>query len=219
MGVGDATRGDDPYQQQHGGGSVITEDVVLTAAHCVVDVDTEDLLVFSESADLTSDDLNETSVADVHVSEDYGDPVENASDWALLLLDESTDVEPIALAQDPREYGTFESAGWGNLGDDTYPTVARWVELPFVDDETCAGVYADEFDAESMVCAGDLTNGGIDTCDGDSGGPLMATQDGEPVLVGVVSWGYGCAEPGVPGVYAEVADSNDPIEQAIEDWE
>lgn len=219
VGVGDATLGDDPFQQQNCGGSVITEDVVLTAAHCVVGVDTEDLLVFSESADLGSDDLNETSVADVHVAEDYGDPVENASDWALLLLDEATDVEPIALAQDPQEYDTFETAGWGNLGDGTYPTVARWVELPFVDDETCADVYADAFDDESMVCAGDLANGGVDSCDGDSGGPLMAPDGDDQVLVGIVSWGYGCAEPGIPGVYAEVADFNDPIEQAIDDWE
>lgn len=51
-----------------------------------------------------------------------------------------------------------------------------------------------------MFCAGDILKGGIDSCQGDSGGPLA--QNG--VLTGVVSWGFECARPGYPGVYARV---------------
>ena len=216
VGSGDGT----PYEVQSCGGSVITPDVVLTVAHCVVDAEADDLVVLSGSVDLTSDDVVETEVADVHVPEDYGDPVESTSDWALLLLDESLDIDPVELAQDPDEYDTLETVGWGSRADGSYPAVAHWVEVPFVGDDTCRDVYAGEFDVESMVCAGDLEDGGVDACDGDSGGPLLAPgEDGEQVQVGIVSWGYGCAEPGLPGVYAEVADFNDPIEQVVEDWE
>jgi len=218
VGVGSSGEGT-PWERQFCGGSVITESVVITAAHCVQDVaDADELAVFSGSVDLESDQLVETAVADVHVSEDFDDPIDSANDWALLLLNEPVDVEPITLDQDPAEFETLETAGWGDTGGG-YPTVAQWVELPFVDDEACSDAYPGAFDDETMLCAGDLENGGVDSCDGDSGGPLMApAEDGGQILVGIVSWGDGCAQPGSPGVYAEVADFNDPIEQAIEDW-
>jgi secreted trypsin-like serine protease len=60
-----------------------------------------------------------------------------------------------------------------------------------------------------MICAG-YPEGGTDTCQGDSGGPLLVyLPDGTPRLVGATSFGEGCAEPGYPGVYAEL--TGDPI--------
>jgi secreted trypsin-like serine protease len=207
-----------PYERQFCGGSVIAEDVVLTAAHCVEESAAEDLVVFSGAIDLESEDVVETAVADLHVAEDYNDPIAMSNDWALLKLAEPLDVEPIALATEPEEYDLLETAGWGDTGEG-FPTTAQWVEVPFVSDEDCEAAYPDEVDAQTMLCAGDLENGGVDSCQGDSGGPIMTPAGEEQVLVGIVSWGYGCAEAGNPGVYGEVADFNDAIEEVLAGWE
>jgi secreted trypsin-like serine protease len=207
------------YDRHSCGGSVIAEDVILTAAHCVEEVsDPDELTVTSGSVDLESGDLVETAVVDFHIAHDYNEPVAFANDWALLLLDEPIDAEPVDLATDPEEYEAITVAGWGETGSG-YPTVARWAQVPFVDDEGCEAAYPGEVDAQTMLCAGDLANGGVDSCQGDSGGPAMApNEDGDLIQVGVVSWGYGCAEPGNPGVYSEIADFNGAIDDVLDDW-
>ncbi|WP_205328573.1 serine protease [Glycomyces sp. YM15] len=231
IGGGDVTEGQYPwlvglgspgegtaYERQFCGGSVIAEDVVLTAAHCVEDAAAEDLVVFSGAIDLESEDVVETAVADLHVAEDYNDPIAMSNDWALLKLAEPVDVEPIGLGTEPEEFDLLEVAGWGDTGDG-FPTTAQWVEVPFVSDADCEAAYPDEVDAESMLCAGDLENGGIDSCQGDSGGPIMTPAGEDQILVGIVSWGYGCAEAGNPGVYAEVAGFDDTIDEVLAGWE
>merc|ERR1712055_923580 len=74
------------------------------------------------------------------------------------------------------------------------------VVIPVVSDDDCRDAYGSSQIADSMICAG-LDAGGKDSCQGDSGGPFMCGNQ----LSGVVSWGYGCAEAGYPGVYTQTS--------------
>lgn len=87
------------------------------------------------------------------------------------------------------------------------PTQLYGVEIPIVDRKECNQDYDGLIEAD-MICAG-IPEGGKDSCQGDSGGPVVI--DGK--LVGVVSWGFGCAEPGYPGVYTNVAYFKNWIDQ------
>jgi secreted trypsin-like serine protease len=97
------------------------------------------------------------------------------------------------------------------------PPQLQSVSLPLVANADCNDVYValaedaageplpegTELITENMICAGE-PGGGVDSCQGDSGGPLMVEEDGVPYQVGVVSFGEGCAAPGIPGVYARL---------------
>jgi trypsin len=75
------------------------------------------------------------------------------------------------------------------------------VTVPVVSHEECNKAYEDYGGiTDNMICAA-APGGGKDACQGDSGGPLAVSG----VLVGIVSWGIGCALPDYPGVYSNVA--------------
>jgi secreted trypsin-like serine protease len=108
-----------------------------------------------------------------------------------------------------------EITGWGstspNTGSPLNPVTPsdtlRVASVPILADSTCGSrnVYDDRFDPNTMLCAGYLS-GGTDTCYGDSGGPLQAPLLGGGYrLVGITSWGFGCAQKNSPGVYTRVA--------------
>lgn len=82
-----------------------------------------------------------------------------------------------------------------------FPLKLRKFGIPAVSFQQCIDVYGIDWVTNSMFCAG-LEDGGRDWCYGDGGGPLINRNT--EAVIGLMSWGYGCAEPGYPGVYTRV---------------
>lgn len=91
------------------------------------------------------------------------------------------------------------------------------VGVPTISNRDCAQMYKAsriDIDPNAMICAG-YKQGGKDSCQGDSGGPFILKGTNGYTLQGVVSFGVGCARPGLPGVYARVSDYVSWIETQI----
>lgn len=102
-------------------------------------------------------------------------------------------------------------SGWGVTRENSgsLSNILRYVQVPIVNTTRCQETYGSRVTSDH-ICAG-YQSGGRDSCQGDSGGPLVRVVDNRYELVGIVSFGYGCGQPGAPGVYTRVASYIDWI--------
>ena len=175
------------------GGSLVREDWVVTAAHCVVGESPSSIDVKIGLHNVNGTTGNQTrDVVEIIIHPNYSNNSLN-NDYALLRLDEPiTNFEPIQLCTDTNhdeEPVMATTMGWGATSSGgSSSNFLLEVDVPI--DDSC-GSYSNSEITNHMVCAGD-SNGGEDSCQGDSGGPLIMTNDeGEYELIGIVSWGYG----------------------------
>nr|XP_009860268.1 trypsin-like [Ciona intestinalis] len=202
------------------GGSLIEQEWVISAAHCYTNPSY--FTVVLGDHDLSTDEGTEQIIkpSKVFVHPRY-DPRTKGYDVMLIklttpaVLNQYVKTAPLPAAySQPVDESTCQVCGWGNtqVSGNVYPKVLQCVNLPVVPTSSCNDVTSyNGLITDSMFCIGYM-DGGKDGCDGDSGGPAIC--DG--VLAGVVSWGYGCAYPNFPGVYAKVSWTVDWLQAIME---
>lgn len=194
---------------------VIHPDIVLTAAHCN-EITSNGVIVNAYELDNpNTPGARIRAIVDRSVHPQYS-AITVAYDFMVLKIAQPvTDFEPIKINRDSSVPATGQDLtviglGLTSDGGDLADTL-REVNVTTVSDRECNEAFFGEIIEDVMLCAG-TKPGGKDACQGDSGGPIFSVTESGSVdkQVGVVSWGFGCGEPGVPGVYAEIS--------AVEEW-
>lgn len=211
--------GDEPLNiRQFCAGSVVADRWVLTAAHCMFNIDgslttAAQVRIVAGINDLTDETAVETVVTNIFLHPRFDDTTVPINDIALLELATSVSVPyNVLLDVNPESLVGRNAfiAGWGALAEQggiaggRFPDQLQQASLPIVSREQCNLPESYNGSIQStQLCAG-FQQGGIDSCQGDSGGPIYVIEGSRQVQIGVISFGAGCARPNLYGVYTSV---------------
>ncbi|XP_037598371.1 enteropeptidase isoform X3 [Cebus imitator] len=198
------------------GASLVSSDWLVSAAHCVYGRNLEPskwtaILGLHMASNLTSPHTVSRLIDQIVINPHYNKQRKN-NDIAMMHLEfkvNYTDyIQPICLPEENQVFlpgRNCSIAGWGRVVHQG-PTanILQEADVPLLSNEKCQKQMPEYNITENMICAG-YEEGGIDSCRGDSGGPLMCPENDRWFLAGVTSFGYQCALPNRPGVYARVS--------------
>ncbi|XP_060776199.1 serine protease 27-like [Neoarius graeffei] len=208
------------------GGSLINKDWVLTAAHCFSSTKTSGLTVYLGKQTLSGLNPNQIArgVKQVILHPKYNSATQD-NDIALLLLNSSvtfTDyIIPVCLAGEGSNFPHDTKCwitGWGSIASGVplpSPGVLQEAMVSTIYSLLCDLLHGFGSITPNMMCAGNLS-GRQDTCQGDSGGPLVTKRGAVWIQAGITSWGEGCGNSRLPGVYTQVSQYQKWISSIID---
>nr|Q5W959.1 RecName: Full=Snake venom serine protease HS114; Short=SVSP; AltName: Full=BjSP; AltName: Full=Thrombin-like enzyme HS114; Short=SVTLE; Flags: Precursor [Bothrops jararaca]BAD66928.1 hypothetical protein [Bothrops jararaca] len=197
-------------------GILLNQEWVLTASHCDSTNFQMKIGVHSKKT-LNQDEQTRNPKEKIFCPNKKNDDALD-KDLMLVRLDspvsDSEHIAPLSLPSSPPSVGSVcRIMGWGSITpiQKTNPDVPHCANINLLDDAVCRAAYP-ELPAEyRTLCAG-VPEGGIDTCNGDSGGPLICNGQ----FQGIVFYGaHPCGQAPKPGLYTKVIDYNTWIESVI----
>ncbi|KAK7111760.1 brain-specific serine protease 4-like [Littorina saxatilis] len=213
------------------GAAILSHRLVLTAAHCFDNLSKNEMYLLTGVDDMDGWNLQQKMyhVSDIVIHEDY-DSTTMKNDIALLKTTTSftfnSVAKPICLPGASFQMSPGDVCVFAGYGDTQGIPAGRdrklnCMQVPLVNDSLCAQsdwLGADYVTVRDVsICAG-YANGGADACSGDSGGALVCKQSGDQkyYIYGISSWGKGCGERQMPGVYTKVVSFLDWVKAKSE---
>ncbi|XP_054850053.1 serine protease 27-like [Eublepharis macularius] len=217
------------------GGSLVAEQWVLSAAHCFFKTPRSDIAVALGEYELENPSPNAQMIRVTRIVLNsaflgIGSPGDIALLWLQRPVKYTAYFLPVCVPDSSAEFAEGMGCwvtGWGHIkfGEPLpSPKTLQAVEVPLLTAAQCNQLYnisqpnstGSTPVLNDMICAG-YERGKKDSCQGDSGGPLVCAQNNSWFVVGIVSWGEGCAKQYRPGVYTRVMSYEDWLQQRIPD--